>query len=90
MMTRLRLIQTGFPITASIALISSASLSADTIAQYTFTSDWSADTQDPNVTAKDFAEGANFAATTSGRDGRLAAKISSPEPVIPRVAVAAP
>ena len=62
---------TGLSI-ATVGLMTSASLSAQTIAQYTFASDLSATSSDANVTANAFTVGAGISGADAGRSGSSA------------------
>ena len=57
---------------AAVGLMTSASLSADVIAQYTFASDLSATSSDANVTANAFTVGAGISGADAGRSGSSA------------------
>ncbi len=60
MMNIIKILRTGVFATAAVGLMTSASLSAATIAQYTFASNLSATTEDANLTADTIAIGAGI------------------------------
>ena len=64
-MNIIKILRTGVFATAAVGLMTSASLSAATIAQYTFASNLSATTEDANLTADTIAIGAGI--TGAGR-----------------------
>jgi len=66
-MNIIKILRTGVFATAAVGLMTSASLSAATIAQYTFASNLSATTEDANLTADTIAIGAGI--TGAGRSG---------------------
>ena len=70
MMNIIKILRTGVFATAAVGLMTSASLSAATIAQYTFASNLSATTKDANLTASAFTVGAGIAG--SGRSSSSA------------------
>ena len=59
-MNIIKILRTGVFATAAVGLMTSASLSAATIAQYTFASNLSATTEDANLTADTIAIGAGI------------------------------
>ncbi len=77
MMNIIKIMRTGVFATAAVGLMTSASLSAATIAQYTFALDLSATTVDANITANAFTVGAGIAgAGRSGTSASLFARAS--------------
>ena len=77
MMNIIKILRTGVFATAAVGLMTSASLSAATIAQYTFASNLSATTEDANLTASAFTVGAGIAgAGRSGSSASLFARAS--------------